>query len=217
MGPHHAGKIVYICVPSKALIMFIFRRFFLSLCCWMFAPLWVVLKKSEKRKFNVADTKKRLVCVFNFFSSFWAFRCNVSFIRWRLNEKRTRCMIRWFCAIYFLLYFLFILCVWHFFYSFESKCARDEEIVRHFVFFTMGFWFLSRSFLCAAFITRNPQVLIVMHRNVTPLLRRRMKIMTQRQITRRQLIHWLATPVLATLISLNSALFSISCSLILRA
>lgn len=116
-----------------------------------------------------------------------------------------------FCCI-----FIYFVCV-ALFYSFELKCARDEEIVRHFVFFTMGFWFLSRSLLCIAFITKNLQVLIVMHRNVTPLLRRRMKIMTQRQITRRQLIHWLATPVLATLISLNSALFSISCSLILRA
>lgn len=203
---------LYLCAEQSTDYVYISSFFFAVL----FAPLWVVLKKSEKRKFNVADTKNGWCVCLTFFSpsEHFVVTCLLFADVWMRKEH-----VAWsddfvpytFCCIFYLF------CVCGTFSFVWVKVRARWGNCTTLCFFTMGFWFLSRSFLCAAFITRNPQVLIVMHRNVTPLLRRRMKIMTQRQITRRQLIHWLATPVLATLISLNSALFSISCSLILRA
>lgn len=61
-----AKSFIFVCRAKHWLCLY-FVVFF-PLCCWMFAPLWVVLKKSEKRKFNVADTKNGWCVCLTFFS-----------------------------------------------------------------------------------------------------------------------------------------------------
>lgn len=61
------------------------------------------------------------------------------------------------CHILFVVFF-FILCVWHFFHLFELKCARDEEIVRHFVFYHGFLVFIAVLLMCRIYYKKSTGV-----------------------------------------------------------